>query len=187
MSYRFTGDKDSFSRCPVSVCEVPISPHPGSFAFKRTHHTHEGIDLYVPDKTNVYALEDGVVVKIEDFTGSKAKSPWWHDTQALLVEGKSGVIVYGEIEVDSSIEKNKEIKSGQLIGRVKQVLKKDKGRPMSMLHLELHTHGTRETYAWESDRPPSIKDPTPFCTFWLPLGVKKKPTEYKRHSCLPKT
>lgn len=182
MSYRLTSDSESFLKCPPSVCEIPINPHPGSFAFKRRHHTHEGIDFYVKDGTRVYALEDGKVVGIENFTGPKAGSDWWHDTMALLVEGQTGVIVYGEIRVNKSIKLNQEIKKGQYLGIVKQVLKKDKGRPMSMLHLELHKHGTKKTYEWEGERPSSLLDPTPHCIYWLHLDIKNnlKKTSKKR-------
>lgn len=40
----------------------------------------------------------GPVVAIVDFTGQSAGSPWWNETKAVLVESKSGVICYAEIE-----------------------------------------------------------------------------------------
>lgn len=70
------------------------------------------------------------------------------------------MVVYGEIT--PSVKVNDIVVPGWTIGHVKKVLKEDKGRPMSMLHLELHRHGTRDAYAWEEERPKSLMDPTPY-------------------------
>lgn len=111
----------------------------------------------------VFAVEPGIVVAIQDFTGERANppSPWWENTMAVLVEGESGVVVYGEIQ-PVALEVGRELRRGEQIGCVTKVLKKDKGRPMSMLHLELHQPGTRDTYEWPVDgpRPISLLDPT---------------------------
>jgi murein DD-endopeptidase MepM/ murein hydrolase activator NlpD len=141
---------------------LPLSPHLGAFGVKRTHHTHEGVDLYCPSGTSVFAVESGTVVLVMPFTGSCADppSPWWRDTEAVLVEGTSGVVVYGEVR--SSVTVGDRIIRGDMIGSVVQVLTKDKGYPLSMLHLELHAHGTRSAYDWNDERPPSLLDPTPF-------------------------
>ena len=98
---------------------------------------------------------------VENFTGSKANppSPWWRNTQAVLIEGKSGVVVYGEIQTD--LEVGDLVAAGMIVGDVKTVLTKDKGRPMSMLHLELHKPGTIETCEWTYEKPASLCDPTP--------------------------
>ena len=126
-----------------------------------------------PEGTEVVAVEDGRVTKIEDFTGSKADppSPWWNDTQAVQVEGEKVVVLYGEIETNESLKVGVRVKKGDNIGRVKRVLTKEKGRPMAMLHLEVHVHGARDTPEWpvDSPKPPSLLDPTPFL---LPLFNK---------------
>lgn len=140
--------------------QLPIYPHPGAFGVRRKHHTHEGVDLYVPILSDVYAVEDGEIVAIVPFTGPNAGSPWWNDTLAILIEGESGVVVYGEIENYPEIKIGMKVKQGYYIGYIKQVLKKDKGYPMSMLHLELHKHGTRDVYDWTNERPESLLDPT---------------------------
>lgn len=147
---------------PEGYTGVPLAPHPGAFGVERKNHTHEGVDLYCPEGTLVDAVEEGTVVAVIPFTGALATppSPWWHDTWAVLVEGPSGVVVYGEIR--PAVKVGDPIKAGWTIGWVKQVLKEDKGRPMSMLHLELHRSGTRDAYAWEDERPESLLDPTPF-------------------------
>jgi len=95
------------------------------------------------------------VVGIEDFTGEFANppSPWWNNTKAVLIEGPSGVIVYGEIKPLDTIKIGKKIRRGQNIGNVITVLKKDKGMPMTMLHVELYEKGIRETVIWNLDEP----------------------------------
>ena len=140
---------------------VPIGPdHPGAFGVSRKHHTHEGVDLYCPEGTPVRAVEPGVVVAVIKFTGPSATppSPWWNDTEAVLVEGETGVVLYGEIT--SIKEVGDRVEAGSLLGFVIEVLTEDKGRPTSMLHLELHKHGTRDAYEWLDERPASLLDPT---------------------------
>lgn len=143
----------------------------GEFGYKRRFHCHEGIDLYKPIGSPVFACENGIVVAIIEFTGF-GESPHWNDTYAVLVEGPSGVICYGEInpyapyEDESGIRFPKavgeSVKAGDYLGLVDQVLKVDKGRPMSMLHLELLVPGSRDSVAWPVDKPkPEIfLDPT---------------------------
>lgn len=144
---------------------LPVgADHPGAFGYIRANHVHEGIDLYCADGTPVHAVEDGVVVAVLPFTGPSAvpPSPWWHDTQAILVEGASGVVVYGEVGIGTGIREGVHVGAGEAIGHVRRVLVKDKGRPVSMLHLELHRHGTRDAFEWtiDSGRPASLLDPT---------------------------
>lgn len=157
-------DSDSFRDMAQDETALPFPPHVGAFGVMRKNHVHEGVDLYCPEGTPVNAVEDGVVVLRQNFTGPKANSPWWHDTEALLVEGESGVIVYGEIAPRENMHVGTRVKRGEEIGTVVRVLTEDKGRPMSMLHLELHARGTRDTYEWpvQGPRPPSLIDPTPF-------------------------
>jgi len=151
-----------------SVCvgetQLPLAPHPGAFGVKRKHHTHEGVDLYCPPGTEVCAVEAGEIVAIIPFTGTRADppSPWWRDTDAVLVEGQTGVVVYGEIAPIARHQVGHRIERGQPIGYVIPVLQKYKGYPMFMLHLELHIAGTRNAFDWVDDRPPSLLDPTPF-------------------------
>lgn len=138
----------------------------GQFGAVRKHHTHEGIDLYGQQNEEVFAVEDGVVVGIEWFTGEHTNppSPWWNNTQGVLVEGESGVVVYGEILISEDIEIGTPIICGQKIGELETVLKKDKGRPMTMLHLELYDKGIRKTGEWDhgNPRPEGLLDPTEY-------------------------
>lgn len=141
---------------------VPEPPHLGAFGTTRKFHTHEGVDLYTPEGTPVRAVEPGLIVTVEPFTGPDAGSPWWYDTMCLMVEGASGVVNYGEI-TPAQLQPGTIIQQGAIVGWVKQVLRKDKGRPMSMLHFELYDHGVKEPVEWkpQTSRPRRLLDPTP--------------------------
>jgi murein DD-endopeptidase MepM/ murein hydrolase activator NlpD len=167
MSFVPSRDGSSFRHMPLGTTALPLFPHPGAFGFQRKYHVHEGIDLYCEKNTSVLAVEAGAVVAIEAFTGEIAGFPWWNDTYALLVEGTSGVVVYGEI-AKPTFAVGDNIKVGQTIGSVIPVLKNPKGRPDTMLHLELHKHGTKNAKEWPviaghaAKRPDSLLDPTPY-------------------------
>lgn len=133
----------------------PYTSYQGDFGAIRKHDIHTGLDIYCEPNQIVVAVEDGEVISIENFTGEHANppSPWWHNTKAVLVEGKSGVVVYGEIKPLDSIKVGKKMRRGQNIGHVITVLKKNKGLPMTMLHLELYKSGTKETIVWDLGKP----------------------------------
>jgi hypothetical protein len=111
--------------------------HHGAFEVKRKVDEHTGCDLFCPDKSIVYAVEDGQIIKIRPFTGKEVGCEWWEDTKAIDIEGYTGTICYGEIE---PLKKEGDyVKAGDIIGTVKTVLKKYKGKPMSMLHFAIHS------------------------------------------------
>jgi len=127
---------------------IPIGSHPGSFGARRRKDVHTGVDLYCKEGTPVYAVESGRVVGYEHFTGEVVGSPWWNDTDAVLIEGASGVVCYGEIKPDIVSPKiGNIVRRGSIIGRVIPVVKEGRERPdvpghsRSMLHLELYKHG----------------------------------------------
>ena len=139
--------------------------HPGAFGVERLHHFHEGVDLYTEKNGSVFAVETGRVVAITLFTGAALGHIWWNDTDALFVHGDSGIVVYGELK--ASVQVGAVVRPGQEIGRVVRVLKKDKGRPMDMLHLELRDarHPQALTlFDWTkaTARPEWLLDPTPY-------------------------
>lgn len=151
--------------------KLPKGNHPGAFGRIRAHHVHEGVDLYASHGDEVFAVDAGVVVNVINFTGKKAKSPWWKDTQAVLVKGDSGVVCYGEIE--SSVAVGDSLERGALIGTVSTVLKKNKGNPTSMLHLELYKHDIIEPLeAKSSEDLINFIDPTPLLEKALYLKEK---------------
>lgn len=156
-----------------------LSSH-GKFGAVRTHDVHTGIDLYTKEGAYVRAIEAGLVVAIEDFTGLSAGSPWWLDTQAVLVESPAGVWVYGEVKPEVAV--GQVIASGDHLGHVLPVLRPEEvradipGHSRFMLHLELHKAGTRETSWWRKGdpQPPSLLDPTPLLfRAWNELAIKK--------------
>jgi len=175
---------DSYSYLHIDIIrevEVPLYPHVGAFGARRRHDTHRGVDLYTPVEVDVFSVEDGYIRPnngIRPWTGKIADCDWWEDTWAVIVEGESGMVVYGEISIDNSIlEQVRDIKNmnmidpkihikrGQKIGTVLRVLKKDKGRPTSMLHLELRKPGFYRNIdkTWENNKvPEGILDPTPY-------------------------
>lgn len=137
------------------------------FGAVRKHDIHTGVDIYLPEGTQVTALLPGKVIEVEWFTGtmSDPPTPWWHDTQAVWVElGDGRVVVYGE--VIASVTKCQSVEGGDIIGTVKQVLKVDKGTPTSMLHLELYSQRPLATAVWGigEPQPDYLMDPTVLIT-----------------------
>jgi len=134
----------------------------GYFGAIRKNDVHTGIDIYCEPDALVVAIEPGVVINIEKFTGASAGSPWWQETDAIWVKGQSGVVVYGE--VSSIVSVGQQVNAGEELGLVKTVLKKDKGLPMTMLHIELYSPSMTETVWWKhgEDRPETLLDPTSF-------------------------
>lgn len=143
--------------------EIPIGDHPGAFGVLRKHHIHEGVDLYAHPGDPVFTMETGTVTLIEPFTGEQVGSPWWRNTWAVHVEGLSGVLVYGEIIPNPHIFEGETVLRGSVLGHVTPVLLTDKGRPTTMLHLELHAHSSRGTFSWDLGQPQAeaLLDPTP--------------------------
>lgn len=138
--------------------------HPGAFGVPRHLHVHTGVDLYAPHGCPVRAMESGRVVKVDWFTGPSINMPWWNDTRAVYIEGATGVFNYGEIQEYPGLQVGDQVKQGDYIGHVVTVLRRYKGRPMSMLHLELYDHGHTDTWGeWKigSPQPKHLKDPTP--------------------------
>ncbi len=144
--------------------EPTLPSEEGSFGAVRKYDIHTGVDLYCEVGTKVFAVEDGMVLSIENFTGQYAEppTPWWNDTKSVLIKGISGVVVYGECSPSVSI--GDFVLAGQEIAKITtSVLKKDKGKPTTMLHLELISHESLESCeAWLQEKPKNLLDPTEF-------------------------
>jgi hypothetical protein len=161
---------------------IPWGPnHPGAFGICRHEHVHTGVDLYAPVGCPVYAIEEGKVIAIEWFTGPSINMPWWNDTRAVYIEGETGVYNYGEIQEMPWLKIGDTVKAGDVIGYIVPVLKKYKGRPMSMLHIELYDHGYKDDWSvWKigDPKPEHLKDPT-YNLFSIPHSTMKEKDPYE--------
>lgn len=125
----------------------------GAFGYKRSYYFHQGVDLYVKGGAPVLAVEDSRVVAIVDFTGGPNEPHWLH-TQAVLLEGASGVVCYGEVMPKYWLEIGNEVKAGDKFANVVPVIPKGDERPdiyghsRYMLHLEWHKHGSTDSVHW---------------------------------------
>lgn len=147
---------------------IPVGKHPGAFLAQRKHAPHTGVDLYTRIAEPVFAMNDGIVVSVEDFTGVNDKSTWWNDTQCILIKHWFGVVCYGELETRFRV--GDYVSKGTRIGSVKQVLRDGKERPdiaghsLCMLHVELYPHDVvKASRSYELDKD-ILLDPTPFLT-----------------------
>jgi len=139
---------------------------PGAFGYIRKYDIHTGVDIYTTEGAEVFAIEDGKVLQVDIFTGPKIGLGWWNETWAVMIEGESGVINYGEIKPSCVI--GQEIKVGDIIGIVIPVLSPNKirldihGHSCSMLHVELYRHGFKDFAIWdhEQEQPEGLLDPT---------------------------
>lgn len=159
---------------PVVTDNVPLFPdEPGQFAAFRRFDVHTGVDLYCKAGTVVEAMVSGQVVDIFPFTGPDATppSPWWNPTSAIIIKTNpsnhcgDGVnlpyyLLYGEIEPLSDLRIGADVLAGQPIGHVVTVLQKDKGRPMSMLHLEASATPWGSDWFFGHAKPSNLIDPT---------------------------
>jgi hypothetical protein len=139
-------------------------PHAaGVFGAIRKFDIHTGIDLYCAPGSDVFAMEDSVVVEVGPFTGVGVNMPWWNDTSYLVAKGDSGYILYGEIS--TSLSPGHALTAGCSLGTVETVLKKDKGLPMTMLHLELYSYwSVWVSWDLQAPKPLNLMDPTPLIT-----------------------
>jgi len=136
-------------------------PGANRFGAKRRWDFHTGVDLFCNPGTPVYAFEDGVVTDIAPFTGASIGMPWWAETKCVAVEGESGVILYGELEPNPELKIGDSIDEGSLIGNILTVLLKDKGKPMTMLHIEWYEKGYRGNWdGWwpDQEKPKDLKN-----------------------------
>lgn len=143
----------------------PVLPTgPNAFAAVRRHHIHEGVDLFTDGPQPVYAVEPGIIRRIDWFTGEQVGSPWWLPTKAIYIEGPSGLVVYGEVKPRDELGVSVEVLEGTCLGFTARVLRNDKGKPTTMLHLELREPGHTENFDWalNTPKPSWLLDPTPF-------------------------
>ena len=148
---------------------LPRFYEPGAFGAVRKFDMHEGVDIYTHDGAEVHSVEDGIVTAIYEFTGKNADCDWWNKTWCIKVEGKSGVITYGELKQPVIIAVGDKVQAGKIIGHVTPVLRPEKYRPdirnhsVAMLHIELRTK-TYHLDGWQlnGNRDKYLLDPTPY-------------------------
>lgn len=149
---------------------IPINAHPGAFGCRRKYDFHTGIDLYGKPGDWVYAIDDGIVVSVDRFTGKRPDS-WWLPTDAIIVECANCNWVYGEIIPNPKIRIGDRVRSGQLLGELTPVLPPEKLRldipkhSVTMLHLEKYDRTYEPEMGWaiwkdRLDRPKYLVDPT---------------------------
>lgn len=132
----------------------------GAFGAHRRYDIHTGVDLYCPEGSTVAAITGGRVVAVLPFTGPLAESPWWLPTEAVMIEDPEGVWLYGELSSHLSV--GQVVSAGDRVGQITRVLRHDKGKPTTMLHLERYAPGAREPVWWRHDEPMPelLRDPT---------------------------
>ena len=148
---------------------IPINAHPGAFGHPRKFNFHEGVDLYGTEGQHVYAINGGVVISNEQFTGPGVGHDWWLPTDAVTVKSDTEYFVYGELKSDLKV--GDIVNPGSIIGRLVPVLPPHKHRPdipqhsVTMLHLEKWNFNYDEVAGWKpwmnrNDRPAWLEDPT---------------------------
>jgi len=108
---------------PSTNKTIPGPETQGYFGAIRKSDIHTRIDIYCEPDALVAAVESGVIINIEKFTGASVSSPWWEETDALWVNGPSGVVVYGE--VSSKVSIGQQVNGGDTIGSVKTFLREE--------------------------------------------------------------
>lgn len=148
---------------PLKEYDLPSLESQNCFAAKRKHDYHTGVDLFCEENDEVYSMYDGIVTNVIEFTGY-SESPWWNDTLAVMIYHPEiqKTFLYGEIL--TKIKVGRTVKAGQEIGRVKTVLKKDKGKPMTMLHMECYKGLQNNAVWWYHDKkcPNNLEDITKY-------------------------
>ena len=173
---RTSGHADDLLDDGVGI--VAVRPNIGAFGEPRKKHMHEGLDLYAPWSTPVLAVEDGAVVAVTPLRGGTTRDDYWRDMEAVLVEGKSGLVVYSEFAPLKTLKPAQMVKAGEQVGTLYpegytfRPTAKDGHGTHAFMHLELHTTGTRLPSAWQlgKPQPKTLLDPTPHL---LAIAVKK--------------
>lgn len=171
--------KDDWSKLAADETMMPIPPHSGAFGDVRARHNHEGIDIYAPPDTPVFAVEDGLIVGVTPLAGAETRGGYWHDMEAVLVQSKSGLAVYCEIAPSKTLAPAMRVKAGDQLGNIypKGYYYKNKNRPDEIeehrffLHLELHHPDVRLPTKWlvNEPKPETLYDPTQFL---MPIARK---------------
>ena len=175
-------DPDFHGAIDLSKCfAIPANPHPGSFAFVRKNHVHEGVDIYCMEGDEILSMTSGTVEKVLPFTGPKAGFPWWLDTEGVAVRTLDGtLLIYGEIK--SSVRVGDILSEGDLVGTSIPVLANPKGYPPCMLHVETYSAPASwscGTWPVGSPLPEGLLDPTPLLLKWMGCDISATHSGYR--------
>ena len=116
---------------------------------------HAGCDLIAPRGTDVYAVDDGIVIQ--------GPYHFYSKTYALEVKHDNFVVRYGEIEKDvaAGVRAEAKLSRGQLIGSV---------GGLKMLHFEMYSGSETGGLTVRSNPPyqrrSDLIDPTPYLDAW---------------------
>jgi hypothetical protein len=159
---------------------------PGGFGTKQKFNFHTGVDLFCKHLQPLAAVEAGTIVALQDFSKNKNKqeqnNPRYNNTRVILIEGKTGVVAYCNVQEAENIKIGMKIDAGDIIGNVVRVNKNKRENDICMLHLELYEHGTRKRVSWSFvfPKPVHLLDPTEHL---VSIITNSKTTKiYKRRS-----
>lgn len=150
------------SPLPNSSVRVPLGAgHVNGFGGKRRNGFNTGIDLLCDAYQPVASVEAGTIVAIVNFSKKGKTKPWINTSRALLIEGDSGVVCYGNVKPNSKLKVGSFVSKGQVVGKVIPIYKNKKNR-VCKLKLEWYTHGTRRRSSWNfnKDIPGNLLNPT---------------------------
>lgn len=171
--------------------EVPQQGMSGSFWENRGDRYHCGIDIFAPENSPVYAIQNGKVIDIGIFT-SPETNDFWNKTYYITIKTQQNINVKYAQLCDVSVRIGDFINAGQLIGKVALVIDKNKishntpqyvremvtNGQITSLHLEAYIAPISEVKPYMGGnflgevKPYSLMDPTVFLN-----GVRKKTHE----------
>ncbi len=164
--------------------ETPKNGTRGAFWEYRKDRYHCGIDISAPTNSPVMAIENGTVIGTGEFSSPEIL-PYWNQTYFILIKNEdSRISKYAELG-KIFVETGEEVKTGQLIGLVGQVLNQDKidasspeyvqilkmNHNCSMLHFELYETMPMDCKKYlggnwfDNRRPIGLLDPTEYLEF----------------------
>lgn len=162
---------------------LPQKPEEGAFWVCRGDRYHCGVDIYATRRSKVIAIEDGKVIENGIFT-SPDMLWYWNRTYFVVIHHLSGIYVkYAELG-ELSVNPGDNVKSGDMIGSVGEVLNKeliDERAPDyirrlknsnngSMLHLEVYNRVPQKSEHYlggnlfRGIKPEGLLDPNKYLT-----------------------
>jgi murein DD-endopeptidase MepM/ murein hydrolase activator NlpD len=164
--YQFTKNQDS-----------------GRFLEQRRDRVHCGVDFYAPRRTPVFAVDDGIIHSISEFTNPNQNVYWNKTFEIILYDELEFFYRYAELET-VFVKRNEKVSAGKRIGSVGQVLNSTKinqedpeyiqrlvkENKTSMLHFEMYNCSPEPSNNYlggnwfAENKPKGLLDPTRFLT-----------------------